>query len=102
MAINIGEMCTHCGRDTSAGSGLYVNRIPSSGDWTVLVGDENFEVNVDGYMCIDCQCVPCEVCGELTMEWDTFHYQGTHVWACPECVDTKNLIPVQYPTRKEA
>jgi hypothetical protein len=57
MDINIGNMCTHCGRDTGAGSGLFVNRIPSSYDWYVGDGvhDKAFCVWVDGWMCADCQ-----------------------------------------------
>ena len=44
------ELCTHCHRDTSATSAelLWVNRIPSD----------------DGWMCIDCQVMPCDVCGD--------------------------------------
>ena len=43
MTINIGNECTQCRKDTSPGSGRFVNRIPS--------GTEEFE----GYLCADCQ-----------------------------------------------
>ena len=56
--IDIGDLCTHCGQDTSFGSGLFVNRIPSSTD------TEN------GYMCADCQSVECDQCGKLTLDYD--------------------------------
>ena len=43
MTINIGNECTQCRKDTSLGSGRFVNRIPS--------GTDEFE----GYLCPDCQ-----------------------------------------------
>jgi len=57
MEVDIGDRCTHCGRDTSFGSGLFVNRIPSGGFAAMLVLDIGIEipVTVDGYMCPDCQ-----------------------------------------------
>ena len=39
---DIGDKCTHCGKDTSFGSGLFVNRIPSTTD------------EETGYMCPEC------------------------------------------------
>ena len=68
MEINIGDLCTHCGRDTSFESGelLFVNRIPSGADGTLILagGDEvKVEVEVTGYMCADCQSVECDECG---------------------------------------
>jgi len=50
--IDIGDRCTHCGRDTAFGTGLFVNRIPSGAEWS----DETLEVvEVYGYMCAECQ-----------------------------------------------
>ena len=43
MTINIGNECTQCRKDTSFGSGRFVNRIPSGTD------------ELEGYMCEDCQ-----------------------------------------------
>lgn len=43
---DIGNLCTHCHKDTSFGSGRFVNRIPSTTD------DE------DGYMCAECYTEP--------------------------------------------
>lgn len=73
MTIDIGDRCTHCGEDTSFGSGNFVNRIPSQTDLTTAtewmlnstiavqpkIGD-----TVTGYMCAECQCYECETCGE--------------------------------------
>ena len=49
MTINIGNECTQCRKDTSFGSGRFVNRIPS--------GTEEFE----GYLCADCQDEATEI-----------------------------------------
>tara|TARA_R100000687_G_C6331668_1_gene109984 strand:+ start:46 stop:336 length:291 start_codon:yes stop_codon:yes gene_type:complete len=51
--VDIGDLCTHCHRDTSYGSGLFVNRIPSGTE------TEN------GYMCPDCQMYECDRCDKL-------------------------------------
>lgn len=57
IVLDIGDKCTHCGRDTSAGSGLWVDRIPSHSDseqaseW--LQGWEIVQY-VDGYLCREC------------------------------------------------
>lgn len=57
IALNIGDRCTHCGRDTAIGSGLFVDRIPSYADseqaseW--LQGWEIVQY-VDGYLCREC------------------------------------------------
>jgi hypothetical protein len=55
--VNIGSLCTLCGRDTSLRSGLFVNRIPSGGFNATLVLDtgSKIDVTLDGYMCIECQ-----------------------------------------------
>ena len=71
IEINIGDFCTHCGRDTS--ESLFVNRIPSGTDGTlVLAGswDEvKVEVEVTGYMCADCQSVECDECGNKVLHY---------------------------------
>ena len=54
---DIGDLCTHCGRDTSAGNGFFVDRIPSYADsdqaqeW--FEDWQNYDV-LDGYMCREC------------------------------------------------
>ena len=74
MEIDIGDLCTHCGRDTSLGSDelLFVNRIPSGADGTLTLagGDEvKLLVEVTGYMCAECQSVECDECGNKTLEY---------------------------------
>lgn len=55
LNIDIGEHCTHCNKDTSLGSGLFVSRIPSDAEAELILNDEKFNVTVEGYMCYDCQ-----------------------------------------------
>ena len=74
MEINIGDMCTHCGRDTSFGSGngLFVNRIPSGADGRLVLdgGDDvTIDVTLEGYMCPECQQIECDKCGEMTLDY---------------------------------
>lgn len=98
VAIDIGQLCVHCGTDTGPNSFQFINRISADTEWTINAGEpDEFIVNVIGWMCADCQCMPCEVCDQPVMDWETVHYQGTHVWACHECIDTKNLVPVTQP-----
>jgi hypothetical protein len=57
VALDIGEKCTHCGRDTGAGSGLWVDRIPAftdsenASEW--LEDWERIDY-LDGYLCREC------------------------------------------------
>ena len=51
--IDVGNNCIHCGRDTSFGSGLFVNRIPAD------------DGEKDGYACPECMAMPCCRCDEL-------------------------------------
>jgi hypothetical protein len=55
--INIGDNCTHCGRSTALGSGLFVNRIPSETE------------SEDGWLCPECQLVECSTCEKLTLNY---------------------------------
>jgi hypothetical protein len=85
MEIDIGDLCTHCGRNTAWNSGdgppLFVNRIPSDADGTlILAGGKDLEigegltvdipVTVEGYMCVDCQMIECDRCGEMVLDYD--------------------------------
>ena len=62
-SIDIGNRCVYCDRDTSPGSGRFINRIPADG---YLHGDMEAHPQLrDGYMCYDCQCedgYECDVC----------------------------------------
>ena len=67
--MDIGNNCVHCNKDTSFGSGLFVNRIPADADCEI----ENNEGNIifadgqyrDGYMCADCRALECDRCDEM-------------------------------------
>lgn len=57
VVLDIGDRCTHCGRDTSAGSSLWVDRIPaftdseSASEW---LEDWERVDSLDGYLCREC------------------------------------------------
>ena len=95
MKIDIGNLCTHCGRDTSFGSVdengekllLFVNRIPSDTDGTLTLQDGTISVEVEGYMCPDCQCDECDDCGELSMDITT----ELGDWLCQECCEKRKV-----------
>ena len=73
MTVNVGGLCTHCGRDTSFGNGMFVNRIPSRADGQVILAggnDATIDVTLDGWMCAECQAVECDKCGEMTLDYD--------------------------------
>ena len=60
---DLGNLCLWCRRDTSFGSGLFVNRIPAFTDIE------------EGYKCIECEIedikecyLECEDCGEYTCD----------------------------------
>ena len=123
MEIDIGDLCTHCGRDTSFGSVdengekllLFVNRIPSGANGKLLLqrGQEVLEeesdidgnllldtlidVEVDGYMCPDCQCIECDECGELTLEYEWMNMGGflfdqeDPIRLCPDCMEKREV-----------
>lgn len=78
-AVDIGPRCTHCGRDTGPGSGLFVNRIPSG--WSTGADAPM----VIGYQCADCQCIDCDSCGEPVMEYSAAP-DGQGFW-CDDCAE---------------
>ena len=81
--IDFGDKCTECERDTSFGSGLFVNRIPSQMDHESPEG--RFEIR-DGYMCWECQRVECQgecPIGNLTLDYQIV--EGTIL--CPDCLN---------------
>ena len=65
------EKCSQCRKDTSPGSGRFVNRIPSGTD------------ELEGYLCPDCQLVTCEVCNQETIEYEMTE-GGTII--CDDCL----------------
>lgn len=71
IAINIGDLCTHCGRDTS--ESMFVNRIPSGADGTLTLAGGfvvDIEVTINGYMCVDCQKVQCDECYKEVLDYN--------------------------------
>jgi len=111
ITVDIGDLCTHCGRDTSFGSVdhngeellLFVNRIPSGADGKLalsnimdeitsmsteidgnLLADLLIDVTVEGYMCADCQSVECDKCGELSPDYIILDGQFPEL-LCDEC-----------------
>ena len=110
MKVDIGELCTHCGIDTSfkANNGMFVNRIPSGANGKLLLqrGQEVLEeesdidgnllldtlidVEVDGYMCPDCQSIECDECGELTLEYELVDGE-IPIQLCPDCMAKREV-----------
>ena len=65
---NIGDHCVRCNRDTSLGSGLFVNRLAADSDTeSQFEGKKIFEENHyrDGYLCPDCSAIECDRCNEM-------------------------------------
>jgi hypothetical protein len=85
MKINIGNRCTECGQDTS----WEIDTIPNDAEAQLVLGSSKVQVNVEGYLCVNCQvipasevatvtCVSCDGCGELTLEYTILDKE------CPE------------------
>ena len=84
VTVNIGDRCTHCGRNTSFGAVddngeqllLFVNRIPSGADGMLVFAngvtaeESGTIVTLEGWMCADCQSVECDKCGESTLDYE--------------------------------
>lgn len=73
--MDTNDYCVYCDRDTAFGTGLFVNRIPA--DRTMDDGTTR-----DGWMCVECQQIECDVCGNWTTDY-TFTDAGDA--ACDEC-----------------
>ena len=87
LVIDIGDRCTHCGRDTAFGSGelLFVNRIPSGADGRLILAggdDVTIDVDLNGWMCAECQQVECDHCGKMTLD-----YTLDDTIICADCSD---------------
>ena len=94
--INLGDRCTYCGRDTSFGSGLFVDRIPSGSDGRLALsgGDDEEEeilfVTIEGYMCVECQAINCDRCGKPTLDYE--HVNDDTETVCPDCLSTGGCL----------
>ncbi len=64
------DICIDCDRDTSFGSGLFVNRIPADN------GDRS------GFLCVECLAEQCDHCGELSAEYGSDEEGGI---ICDDC-----------------
>tara|TARA_B100000686_G_scaffold354155_1_gene462964 strand:- start:2384 stop:2641 length:258 start_codon:yes stop_codon:yes gene_type:complete len=71
MSKDIGNKCVECLKDTSFGSGRFVNRIPA---------DNGI---YDGYQCADCQMIECDDCKEKTLDY--FICNETASVYCDDC-----------------
>ena len=97
MKVDIGNLCTHCGRDTSFGSVdengeqllLFVNRIPSGANGKLVLdggADVTIDVTIDGYMCWNCQAIECDHCGKLALDYEILDNAfGTTL--CTNCIE---------------
>lgn len=47
------EVCNHCGRDVSFGSGLFVNRVPDLNDIATRIGNNLIYPEGD-FVCAEC------------------------------------------------
>jgi len=87
--IDIRQLCTYCGSDTAwhAGNGLFVDRIPSDADGKLVLsgGDATIDVVINGYMCVECQSIPCDRCGTLTHEYEILD-KATPEVVCSSCL----------------
>lgn len=47
------EICNHCGRDVSFGSGLFVNRVPDLNDIPTRI-ENNLKYPEGDFVCVKC------------------------------------------------
>jgi hypothetical protein len=47
------EICNHCGRDVSYGSGWFINRIPDLNDIETRIAN-NLKYPMGDFVCIEC------------------------------------------------
>jgi hypothetical protein len=81
--VEVIDPCVHCGKSTSFGSGLYVNRIPAETE------------DADGYMCASCQSIECVVCKQPTLDY-SFNDEGDAL--CDECSEKAHTCTVLWST----
>ena len=116
ITVDLGDLCTHCGRNTAFSPDpphLFVNRIPSGADGTlILAGGKDLEIGegltvdipitVEGFMCVDCQMIECDRCGEMTLEYATIEDDnGYPSVVCDDCMTFHPHIMNQTPCSKD-
>jgi len=71
--MDIGNNCVHCNKDTSFGSGRFVNRIPADADYQAEDDKGNIIFTEgeyrDGYACESCQELECDKCSKTTIDY---------------------------------
>jgi len=60
------DLCVDCGRDTSMGSGLWVDRLGWDDDWK----------------CRECHVYPCDICGDEVSELEMVDGNAVGVDCC--------------------
>ena len=74
LAVNMGDICVECLRDTSFGSGLFVNRIP--GDTSICNEKGEETGSRTGYFCSECMAMDCDRCdNKIPLDEDFTPYQ---------------------------
>lgn len=87
-SLDIGDTCVYCWNDTKRGSGKFVNRHPADSIWKITTMNgygETDKVLVMGYACQDCQQLPCDGCGERTLDYTLENNQAM----CEKCTEGK-------------
>ena len=71
--MDIGNNCVCCNKDTSFGSGRFVNRIPADAEYEsldekghVIFAEDEYR---DGYLCESCQEIECDKCSKRTADF---------------------------------
>jgi hypothetical protein len=113
ITVDIGDRCTHCGRDTSFGSVddngekllLFVNRIPSGADGMLVFANgvsaegSGTIVTLEGWMCAPCQSVECDKCGELTIDYEILDLPTPEL-LCENCLEQGRMLAEMRKERK--
>ena len=81
-ALDIGDRCVSCGLTTAPGSGRFVNRIPADSSWET---DAGAYVQVDGWLCEECQSIECSRCGEGSASYEFIAFRPV----CDACLEVE-------------
>jgi hypothetical protein len=91
VTLDLGNLCVWCQKDTSMGSGRFVNRYTVSTDtesveWLTKEQAQQYDT-VEGYCCPECGGYDCDKCNEpipldedITDTEELGHY---HTWCLP-------------------
>ncbi len=60
------EICNHCGKDVSMGSGNFVNRVPDFNDVLTRI-DNNLILPIGDFVCESCDSISLTGNEEITM-----------------------------------